>query len=61
MPGIMKGRVTVAGPQRSRSAQPDGRRRPANRPVVSFGTTIECGRPNSQNASRAGLENGCYW
>ena len=61
MAGIMKGRVTVEGPQRSRSAQPDGRKPPANRPSVSFGTMIECGRPNSENASRAGSENGCCW
>ena len=61
MPGIMKGRVTVVGPQRSRATQPDGQRLPANRPAVCFGTMIECGRLNSENASRAGSENGCCW
>ena len=61
MSGIMKGRVTVADPQRSRVAQPDGRSAPANLPAICFGTMIECGRLNSENASRARSENGCYW
>ncbi len=30
MSGIMKGRVTVAGQQKSRAAQSDGRKPPAN-------------------------------
>ena len=61
MSGIMKGSVTVAGPQRFRSAKVDGRRWPANRPAVSLGTRIKCGKPDWANASRAGSENGCYW
>jgi len=39
----------------------DGRKPPANQPVVSFGTMRGCGRLNSENASRAGSEKGVYF
>ena len=53
------GRVpTFFGCSRSCS---DDRKPPANRLPVSFGTMIECGRPSSENDSRAVSENGCYW
>ena len=61
MPGIMNGGVTVAGPQMFPAAQSDGRKPPANQPAVSYGTMIKCGRPNWENASRAGSQIGYCW
>mgnify|MGYP001820664154 CR=1 FL=1 len=61
MSGIMKGRVTVAGPQKFPAVQSDGRKSPANQPAIFYGITIKCGRPNLKNASRAGSQIGYCW